>query len=158
MRPLYEIDNEIRILIASAEVDEDGEYIIDIDKLNALQMERTAKLTGVAVWVKNLMAEADMLKAEKKKLADRQQAVENKVERLKSWLKESGEPINDPRVKVSFRKSPDSVEVFSTERLPSMYFRVKTEPDKTAIKKALQDGKDIPGARLITDGISITIK
>lgn len=160
MRPLYEINGDIRQLLENAEITEDGEYLIDFKALQALQMEREQKLTGVALYYKNIVSEAAMVKAEKKALEDRAKALDRKADRLKEYLKDAlnGESLSDPRVKVSFRKSPDSVDVFSIEKLPSMYFRVKTEPDKTAIKKALQDGKDIPGARLITDDISITIK
>lgn len=160
MRALYEIDRDIEELLNDAELTEDGEWILDVDALQALHMERDQKLTGVALYVKNIAAEAEMVKAEKKALADRQSALERKAERLKEYLKNAlnGESLTDPRVKVSFRKAPASVEVFSTVQLPSNYFRVKTEPDKTAIKEALKAGKEVPGARLITDGITMTIK
>lgn len=45
-----------------------------------------------------------------------------------------------------------SVDVFDAEQLPDDYLReipAKYEPDKTAIKSALQDGYDVPGARLV---------
>ena len=49
MRPLYEIDAEIL-----ASVDQETGEILDIEKLDALQMERERKLEGVALWVKDL--------------------------------------------------------------------------------------------------------
>ena len=49
---LYEIDEQILNCIDA----ETGE-IIDADMLNALQMERDAKIEGVALWIKDLKAE-----------------------------------------------------------------------------------------------------
>ena len=46
---LYEIDEQILNCIDA----ETGE-IIDADMLNALQMERDAKIEGVALWIKDL--------------------------------------------------------------------------------------------------------
>ncbi|MGE5452213.1 MAG: siphovirus Gp157 family protein [Acidobacteriota bacterium] len=46
----------------------------------------------------------------------------------------------------------ESVEVFDEAQLPIDYMReipAKTEPDKTLIKKAIKDGFEVPGARLV---------
>ena len=57
---LYEIDEQILGCIDA----ETGE-IIDADMLNALQIERDAKIENVALWIKDLKAEAEAYKAEK---------------------------------------------------------------------------------------------
>ena len=49
---LYEIDKDIQVLI-----NEDGE-IEDIERFDALAMERNKKIENVGCWVKNLDAEA----------------------------------------------------------------------------------------------------
>ncbi|MBM6697109.1 siphovirus Gp157 family protein, partial [Bifidobacterium pullorum subsp. saeculare] len=45
----------------------------------------------------------------------------------------------------------ESVEVWDSAQLPRDYMRetVKVEPDKTLIKKAIKDGFDVPGAKLV---------
>lgn len=46
----------------------------------------------------------------------------------------------------------EAVDVFNEEQLPAEYLReipAKHEPDKTLIKKAIIDGFDVPGARLV---------
>ena len=48
---IYDIDKAIEACVDT----ETGE-IIDGEKLDALQMERAAKIEGVACWVKNLPA------------------------------------------------------------------------------------------------------
>ena len=59
MMKLYEIDAAIMECIDL----ETGE-IVDADRLTALQMEREQKLENVALWIKDLDAEAKALKAE----------------------------------------------------------------------------------------------
>lgn len=61
MRTLYEIDADIVNCIDT----ETGE-ILDFDSLDALNMERDAKIEGVALYVKQLQAEAEAIKAEEK--------------------------------------------------------------------------------------------
>ena len=57
---LYEIDNAIREC-----VDEETGEVIDIDRLEELQIQRGEKVEGVACWIKNLLAYADAIKVEK---------------------------------------------------------------------------------------------
>ena len=78
---LYEINSEIMSCIDM----ETGE-VIDTEKLNELQLERDAKIENVALWIKELKAEAEAIKQEKLALADRQRVAENKAESLKNWI------------------------------------------------------------------------
>ena len=78
---LYEIDNAILECIDM----ETGE-VIDTERLDALQMERDAKIENVVLWIKDIKAEAEAIKAEKLALAERQKITENKVESLKKWV------------------------------------------------------------------------
>ena len=55
---LYEIENAILECIDT----ETGE-VIDIERLNELQMERETKIENVACWIKDLKAEAEAIKA-----------------------------------------------------------------------------------------------
>ena len=63
-----------------------------------------------------------------------------------------------PEHKVSLRKAPPSVEVFDEDKLPDNYLRIKSEPDKTAIKAALKAGEEVPGARLADPTTSIQVR
>ena len=99
MRALYEIDKEI---IACTDL-ETGE-IIDQTKLDALQMERERKLENVALWVKDLRAEAEAIGNEVQALNARKKAAERKAEALKTWLGEAlaGEVFKTPKVRISY--------------------------------------------------------
>ena len=156
---LYEIDNAILDCIDT----ETGE-VIDIDKLNELQLERDAKIENVACWIKDLKAEAEAIKAEKLALAERQKAAENKAESLKKWLAYAldGEKFKTARCSVSFRKT-ESVEVTEEglEALMKGHDELLTykapEPNKTAIKQAIKDGLNVDGVQLVQN-VSTIIK
>ena len=96
---LYEIDNAILSC-----VDQETGEIIDPEALNALQMEREKKLEGVALWVKDLKAEAEAIGNEVKALTVRKKSAENKAERLKAWLAGAldGEILKTSKVRISY--------------------------------------------------------
>ena len=151
---LYEIDQAIMDCIDM----ESGE-IVNEELLNDLQMERDAKIENVALWIKELKAEAEALKAEKLAFAERQKVTENKMESLKKWLAYAlnGEKFKTVRASVTFRKS-QTVEVADIWKLDENYLRYKEpEADKTAIKEALKAGQTVAGATLV-ENTSVIIK
>ena len=156
---LYEIDNAILGCIDL----ETGE-IIDIDKLSDLQIERDAKIENVVLWVKELKAEAEAIKAEKLALEERQKVAENKAESLKKWIAYAldGQKFSTPKCAVSFRHT-ESVEV-TDEGLESLMnghddllTYKKPEPNKKAIKQAIKDGLNVKGVRVVHN-VSTIIK
>ena len=151
---LYEIDEAIMACIDA----ETGE-IIDADKLDKLTMERDAKIENVALWIKDLKAEAEALKAEKMAFAERQKVAENKIEILKKWLADAldGQAYKSVRASVSFRTS-ESVEIDDIYAVDENYLRYKEpEADKTAIKNAIKAGQEVAGATLVKS-TSVIIK
>ena len=147
---IYEINEGILNCIDP----ETGE-IIDIDRLNDLQLERDAKIENVACWIKELKAEAEAIKAEKLVLAERQKVAENKAESLKKWLAYAlqGEKFKTAKCSVSFRKS-EVVEITDEglNNLMKEHDELLTykapEPNKKAIKDAIKDGLSVQGVRL----------
>lgn len=151
---LYEINEEIYKC-----VDEETGEIIDMEKLVDLQLAFDEKVEGIACWIKELAAEAKAVKEEKDNLASRQKSLENKAESLKNYLDMflSGQKFKTPKVTISYRKST-SAEVTDWRELPNEFLRMKDpEPDKIAIKKALQEGVELPGCALV-EKQSICIK
>ena len=155
MRALYEIDQDILDCVDM----ETGE-ILDTEKLDALQMEREAKLEGVALWIKDLRAEADAVKAEADKLTARKKALDSKVEGLKAWLAGA---LNDEKLKTArcnvYQTHSTRLNVIDEQsvvayiqthyREPELYLKF-TLPDirKDAVKTLIKDGAEIPGACL----------
>lgn len=143
---LYEINEAIMNC-----VDEETGEIIDLEKLEALQLQRDEKIEGLGCWIKNLLSDAEQLKAEKDKFGERQKICENKATRLKEYLQGflDGEKYKSPKLVISYRKT-ESVDVPDWRMIPEKYLRHKDpEPDKSAIKKAIKDGQQIPGCGLI---------
>ena len=151
---LYEIDEAITKCVDA----ETGE-IIDAEQLDKLYMEKEEKLENIALWIKDLKAEAEALKAEKMAFAERQKVAENKMESLKKYLVYAldGKAFKSTRASVSFRKS-QAVEITDIYKLDENYLRYKEpEADKTAIKEALKAGKTVAGATLV-ENTSVIIK
>lgn len=151
---IYEIDKAIMECI-----DEETGEVLDEEKLTALSMERDMKIENVCLWIKDLKAEAEALKAEKDALAARQKAKEEKIESLKAWLQKAlaGQKFETPRCQVGFRKSKKVV-VDDILSVPDEYMKYSDPvPDKVAIKKAIADGMEIAGAH-IEETESMTVK
>lgn len=150
---LYEIDEQLAAAIEAAFDPETGELLSEdaLEAIDRLQMERDGKIEGVALWVKDLLAEADAVKAEKDKLAKREKQLKDKAERLKGWVGFAlqGEKLKTPRVVVSWRSS-EAVE-YNPEKIdpdhmdPEFIKLPPVELNKTAIKAALKEGRDVPG-------------
>ena len=155
MANLYEIDQGI---LECLDV-ETGE-IIDPERLDNLFMERNRKIENIALWIKNLESDILALKAEKEAFAEREAQARKNVEGLKKWIAEAleGQKFNTARCDVSFRKS-EKVEVDDVALIPAELLRVKTtvEADKSAIKAAIKEGREINGCRLV-ESINTQIK
>ena len=154
MKPLYEIDQAILDCVDL----ETGE-ILDPEKLDALQMEREQKLEGVALWIKDLKAEAEAVKAEADKLTARKKAVENKIDGLKQWLLYAlnGEKLKTARCnvyqthsqKVVIDDEKALVDMLMTSPFGEKFLRVKEpEIDKNALKDSMKQGYEYEFAHL----------
>ena len=167
---LYDIDAQIAALEDAAEDDmlidaETGELISVSQALDALRMEREAKLENVACWVKNLSAEADAIREEENRLVKRRKAAETKAANLKAWLlaamtREDGtsDKLKTGRVMVSVKRNPPST-VVDEALLPSTYkvAKITYQANKEMIKRELLSGGEVPGAHL-EYGRSVVIK
>lgn len=157
MSSLYQIQLQIQQILDTGFVidEETGEVLADASELEALTMAEEEKLENVILYRKNLIAEAELIKAEEKSLADRRKAKENRAKRLDEYIgfcmkNANKDKFETAKCKVSFRKST-AVEVDNTffENAPDNLLRIKKDADKTAIKKLLQSGQAIKGAALV---------
>lgn len=148
-------------LMACIKLDEDrmvdtetGE-VLDVDEYLDMCDALDTKLENLALYIKNQQAEADMIKAEADKLAERAKAKANEAKRCKEYLSNfmatyyDGKKFETARVRLSWRAS-ESVEVNGIDALPSEYLKFKDpEPDKVKIKADLKAGKEIKGCQLV---------
>lgn len=155
MANLYEIDQAILDCIDP----ETGE-IVDCEQLSRLTMERDTKVENIALWMKNLKSDIEAYKAEAEAFTARKKSAESKLNSLNRYLSEylDGKKFASSKVQISFT-STTSVAVAEGAELPEEYRRVtvKVDPDKKAIKTALESGAKIEGCELIHSR-SMTIK
>ena len=134
---LYEIDQAIQGL-----VDPETGELMDYEAFAALQMDRDAKIENMALWYKDLMADAKAIKEEADTLNERRKALENKAERLKSYLSLAldGEKFQTARCSVTFRKT-SSIQVSNPEALTAGWSR-------TAMMRSASSTRNQRSARL----------
>lgn len=152
---LYDIDKALEEAIERAFDPETGELISEdaLAEVDELQEARDQKIEGVALWVKNLTAEAEALKREKDSFAAREKAAKNKAERLKGYLAYAlaGQKFKTDKVAISYRTSESVIftDDIDIEQLPEEYLRRSApELDKAAVKEALKAGEVIEGLAL----------
>ena len=149
MATLYELADELKNF--NFQIDEETGEILNAEELDHLQMQRDEKIENICLWIKNLKADAEAYKNEKNSFAIKQKQAENKAESLKAYIQYilEGQKFKTDRITVSYRKS-EVVQCDDISKLDSEYIRMKDpEIDKAKLKKALKDGVEIEGCRLI---------
>ncbi len=153
---LYEITHEIEELLASHFADDgefmggDEEFESFVKELDALQLAHDVKVENTALFIKNLIADAEAIRAEKMALQARQSQKEKQVEWLKNYLTRymRGSTFESPKVSIKWRKS-SSAEITDESLIPEDYL-VPQPPkvDKRNILADLRAGIDVAGAVL----------
>ncbi len=150
---IYDINDAILSIVDM----ETGE-IEDEKRYDELQMERMQKVENIGCFYKNLVAEAKAIKEEEANLAQRRKAVENKAERIKALLVYAlkGEKFESPRLRCSYRKAKsvqvdDSFVAWAQEHANDLLTFNEPTPNRTAIKAALADGREIEHAEIVTN-------
>lgn len=116
------------------------------------------KAANVVMVARSLEALAGAIKAEEEAMAARRKALEKRA----GWLREyvlmnmqacGMQKIEAPQFRIAVRANPEGVDVFDVAQVPAQFLKAPEPPlpviDKTAIKRALQEGQDVPGARLV---------
>jgi hypothetical protein len=154
---LYSIEQEY-IQLAEQLTENGGELTPELElALTINQQDLQTKSTNYGLVIKQLEYNNDIVDQEIDRLKALKQARVNAVDRLKQNISEAMkiygiEKIETPILKISFRKS-ESVEIDNDRLIPGEYWVEKTTAtiSKTAIKTAIQEGKDVPGASMKTN-------
>lgn len=151
MSSLYEMTQNVMYLqdlLENGEIDEQTYR----DSVESMCVD--GKLENICKFIKNLEAKATAYKVEEDRMARRRKTIENSVKRLKDSLLNYMVSTNEKKVDAGlFTLSlgvSKSVNVWDDTRLPEEYLIPQPpKTDKTAIGKALKDGKVIDGAELV---------
>lgn len=153
---LFELAAEYRS-VADKLTDMDLPPEVVSDTLESISGDLEAKATNVAMFVRNLEASAAAIKEAVAAMSARRKAIENRAASVRQYLLDNMQrtgitKIECPYFKIALRTNPESVVIDNEAAIPADYLReipARHEPDKAAMKSALQDGYEIPGARLV---------
>ncbi len=164
---LYEISENVLNAINELQVDEETGEVLNIDELDGLQTEFDEKAENIACYIKNLTAQAEAIKAEEKALSERRKSAQNKADRLKRYLSDNmqklgKDKISSARAALSFRKSTsvivdDKFIGWAVDNADELLTFKDPAVNKTAVKKAIADGREFEHAHLET-GLNLQIK
>lgn len=150
---LYECSSEvIRVLDDLGDEAENGEQWA-VDTIESVIGDFESKAADILAYTKNLSFEIDAISAFLKEVATKKRVLENKQNRLKEYvalqMTRCGlEKIDTPFLKASFRASK-AVEIENIELLPESVLKIVKEPNKTEIKKRIEAGEAIDGAKIV---------
>lgn len=141
------------------------------DTLDGMEQEIQNKAEAVAIYIKSITAEAEIIKAEENRLRSRRQSKEKAAERMKKYLMDCMtaaklKKIDMPRAAISIRNNAEAVEI--TDESSFIAWAQANDRDdllkysapeirKTFVKQDLKAEKDIPYAKL-TRSQSVIIK
>lgn len=151
---LYDMTGEYQDILDAIEA-ADGEMSDEqVAALEALGHSIEVKAENVAKVIRSLEADAEGLRQERLRFAQKEQAATNKVARLKGYLLDCLRAAGRDKIKgellsVAVQQSGESVVVTDEKAIPAAFWR-KPEPpppevDKKAILAAHKDGQEVPG-------------
>ncbi|ENW3875545.1 siphovirus Gp157 family protein [Neisseria gonorrhoeae] len=126
------------------------------DTLEAVIGQFEVKAQSVIAYIKNQEITEKMLEGHIGRMTGKLKAVKAQNQSLKDYLARNMQAAgiteikaDDGTFKASFRKS-EAVVILDEAQIPAEFMReaVKTEPDKTAIRKAIESGREVAGAKI----------
>lgn len=124
--------------------------------LEAVIGQFEVKAQSVIAYIKNQEITEKMLEGHIGRMTGKLKAVKAQNQSLKDYLARNMQAAgiteikaDDGTFKASFRKS-EAVVILDEAQIPAEFMReaVKTEPDKTAIRKAIESGRQVAGAKI----------
>lgn len=160
---IYKVQKEYES-INKAIYDADGEITDEVDKwLESLDDKTDEAIAYMCQEVSNLELHADAVSQEAAKLSGRASAMKNSAKRFRETILNVMKIRSLSKIKtlthsVAVSKK-SAIEVYDEEALQATGFvLLKASPDKKAIKNAIDNGLDVPGAKMVeTESIRITV-
>jgi hypothetical protein len=157
MNTLFEITNELarlNDLLESGAIDEQAFS----DTLEAsIRQDAENKLEACAWAIRKLRAEAENLKDAAKELTAKSKSRGLNADRIEASVLRFMTAMDVKKVKAghldfAIQKNPVSVQIEEGTQLPENFLTIKTitDPNKAAIKEALEAGGTVPGCSLVT--------
>lgn len=161
MTALYQLTGQYQQLAEKlASMDFDAQTVADTIEASGIVDEIQTKAQGIEMVARSAEAFAPAIDAEIERLqalkTHRQKIAQGLRDYLKSNMEAAGiEKIECPLFKVTIKKNTPSVDVFDEQQIPAEFWVTPepkppvSRPDKTAIKKAIQEGQEVAGAKIV---------
>lgn len=154
MTTLWKIDNDINEALNKVD-SETGEWL-GASEFEKLKGDREEKLQNLALVIKNKESDAAAIKSLFEEFKERLDKINKDLERLNSLANlhvGANEEIKDPRFGSMYKSYSERVEITDIKSIPQQYLHVvvkpvEINPDKNLIKKAIKEGKEVPGAAI----------
>ena len=148
MRRLFDIDADIAKTYEKYVDEETGVISEELYKaLDSLEKERDAKIEGVGLMLKETTAFLKAANEEKAAIDAKIKSAEREVEGLKTYLLMAlkGEKFKTEKVNMYYGRSKH-IEIEEGAEIPMEYMTIaEPVPNKTALKEAIESGKQIKG-------------
>lgn len=155
MTALYELSNQyIELLNKLDSYELDAATIADTIEASGITDDIATKAQSIEYLALEAGRYLPMIDAEIERLKKLKVSRERVVSSLRAYLlrnmQHAGiEKISCPLFTFSIRANPPAVDAFDPLSIPAEYFKAPPPViDKTAIKKAITEGVEVPGARL----------
>lgn len=148
---LFNLDAELFSI--QEEINENGgELTPELEeRLEITTIGREQKIAGCLYIARELRNKANFVRAEAKRLQEIAKQYDNTADRLEENVLTS--IINIGPVKTDFMsvttRRTKAVHIVDDKEIPEEFCRVKYEPNKTAIKEAIENGMEVPGAEIV---------
>jgi len=163
MAYLYELADAYQALLSTDELTEE-ELATCLNNITGLFNEKAVNIGKVIL---DLQADTVVIAAEEKRLSERRQARNNRIQNLKSYLAQEMDAVGIDKVKdelfnISLVKNQPSVNILDSESISKQFRRIIPETWEVDKKKILEYFKTfneaVSGTEIITDKKHVVIK
>ena len=153
---LFDIVTQLKALERLEDSDEIPPEVI-ADTLEGLQGSFEVKAVAVAKFILSVEANADAIKEAAAAMKQRAERLQRRADSIKHYLLLQCQIVDVKKIStaeiiISRRANPVAVQVTDSATIPEQFWVQPPPPpkqlDKKAIKEALQNGTDVPGAFL----------
>lgn len=157
---LYELSSEVERLLSSDDAFDPDTGELSEALVAALDATK-GKAINVAAFILNMREGIDAMGAHIARINDRREIAVQRMAKLSEYLRDNMKRTGIHEVKADdgtftaklYIERDASVDIFDEKQIPQEYMTKpkppKPAPSKTEIRKALDAGKDVPGARVV---------
>ena len=153
MTAFSDIELEISNVLAVAEELTDDQQVMALEYLEELAIAEIEKIDALGYALRKRKAEIDFFKEEEKRIKDRRQSMERRLEEFREYLSQIFQREGIQKIKglksTAYLRKVSSVEITDLNLLPSDFVETRIDfvPRKSLIRDALKE-QEVPGARM----------